>query len=291
MGLFWLKSLLTYYGGKFCMRERIVDLFTIHDCYCEPFAGGAAVYLHKPPSEVEYLNDLDNKVVVFWQVCKDKKLFPELQELIAKTLHSRKLHNDAKALMKLVGTGAAPSLPEQAWAFWYLCNGSFMGMYGGQWAYKRTGTGSSHADFICEKRQLFTTDAICQRLERTGIECQPANQVIQRYDAPATLFYIDPPYFNSDMGSYIKQAHGKAYSQQDFNDLLAILSGIKGKFILSCYPSELVYQYARDFGWSCDSYNMDLAAQKIELGGARRKKTECLFYNFNSTQTLTPTLF
>jgi DNA adenine methylase len=289
----FLKSVLGYYGGKFNMRERIVDLFPAHETYNEVFVGGGAVFWFKRPSQLERINDLDRRVITFYEVCKDSKMFAELQGLIRKTLHSRALYSDCKLIMKAVGTDCEPSKAEQAWAFWYLCNGSFMNQYGAQWAYQtkaqdnRLGAPGS----LNEKRILFETDAICERLRTTAIECQPANQVIKRYDYDGALFYCDPPYFGTTM-SYKAQAHGKSYSEQDFNGLLAILSGIKGKFILSCYPSALVSQYAEDFGWDCDSYSMSLSASKVSGEGSREgRKTECLFYNFETTQLLKPTLF
>ena len=113
------------------MRERIVDLFCDHDLYSEPFAGGGAVYWFKRPSQLEYINDLDRRVITFYEVCKDAKMFAELQVLIRKHLHSRALHNDCKLIMKAVGGDAEPSKAEQAYAFWYLCSGSFMSKYGG----------------------------------------------------------------------------------------------------------------------------------------------------------------
>jgi len=41
-----------------------------HITYVEPFAGGAQVLFHKPPSNVEVLNDLDFDVVNFFRVCQ-----------------------------------------------------------------------------------------------------------------------------------------------------------------------------------------------------------------------------
>lgn len=52
-----LKTPITYYGGKQMMCGKIVPLIPKHRLYCEPFAGGAAIYFAKEPSELEVLND------------------------------------------------------------------------------------------------------------------------------------------------------------------------------------------------------------------------------------------
>jgi DNA adenine methylase len=36
----------------------------------EPFAGGAQVFFHKLPSEVEVLNDLDGEILNLLRVCQ-----------------------------------------------------------------------------------------------------------------------------------------------------------------------------------------------------------------------------
>lgn len=60
------------------------------------------------------------------------------------------------------------------------------------------------------------------------IECLPWDAFIARYDGPATLFYLDPPYWNSE-DDY---GHGK-FKKADFSGLASTLSKIEGRFILS----------------------------------------------------------
>jgi len=62
------------------------------------------------------------------------------------------------------------------------------------------------------------------------LECADALYVIQSRDTINTFFYCDPPYYNSDCGHYNR------YSEEDYENLLKLLAGIKGKFILSSYP-------------------------------------------------------
>jgi DNA adenine methylase len=43
--------------------------------------------------------------------------------------------------------------------------------------------------------------------------------------------------------------HNKGYTEHEFENILKVLSGIKGKFILSSYFSELLEKYIKKHKW------------------------------------------
>src|SRR6185437_10639787 len=59
---------LPYIGGKNRLARTIIALLPEHTTYVEAFSGGAQVFFHKEPSEVEVLNDLDGELVNFYRV-------------------------------------------------------------------------------------------------------------------------------------------------------------------------------------------------------------------------------
>ncbi len=67
-----LNSPFKWVGGKSRLRKQIISLLPAHSCYVEPFAGAAWVLFGKPPSDVEVLNDLDQEIVTFFRVVKEK---------------------------------------------------------------------------------------------------------------------------------------------------------------------------------------------------------------------------
>lgn len=73
-----INSPFKWVGGKSRLRKQITSLFPEHTCYVELFAGAAWVLFGKPPSNVEVLNDIDQDLITFFRVVKEK---PE--ELIA----------------------------------------------------------------------------------------------------------------------------------------------------------------------------------------------------------------
>ena len=73
-----VNSPFKWVGGKSRLRKEIIQLLPPHTCYVEPFAGAAWVLFGKPPSAVEVINDIDDQLINFFRVVKEK---PE--ELIA----------------------------------------------------------------------------------------------------------------------------------------------------------------------------------------------------------------
>jgi DNA adenine methylase len=103
------------------------------------------------------------------------------------------------------------------------------------------------------------------------IENRDALKIIQTWDNKDAFFYCDPPYFNSNMGHY------KGYTEQDFENLLQVLSEIKGKFILSSYPSEILEKYIKKHKWF--SKRIEGIQVSVSLG-KRKMKTEVLTGNY-----------
>src|SRR3972149_5511738 len=67
-----VNSPFKWVGGKSRLRKQIISLLPKHTCYVEPFSGAAWVLFGKPPSDVEVLNDIDQELVNFFRVVKDK---------------------------------------------------------------------------------------------------------------------------------------------------------------------------------------------------------------------------
>jgi site-specific DNA-adenine methylase len=56
--------IIPWMGGKRRLADRIFPLMPPHQCYVEPFAGGAALFFLRPsPADVEVLNDVNGDLV------------------------------------------------------------------------------------------------------------------------------------------------------------------------------------------------------------------------------------
>ena len=114
---------------------------------------------------------------------------------------------------------------------------------------------------------MFTCE-YSKRLEHASIFCRDALDVIRKADHEDAFHYIDPPYFNADMGHY------GGYTRENFAALLDVLGTLKGKFMLSSYLSDVLYEYARRHGWHTLEFNLPRSAG----GGV---KTEVLTLNYD----------
>lgn len=261
-----MRTPITYYGGKQTLAARIVDLIPPHILYCEPFFGGGAVFFTKPQSEVEVINDINGEVINFYKVIKKKQL--ELEKEIKGTLHSRQLFKKARVVYE------NPELFDEvkrAWAFWTLTNQGFAGMVT-SWGFGKT---PSKERALKKKREEFSVKAYGERLSQVQIECNDALKVIDRCDAKDTFFYIDPPYFNSDQGHY------EGYTKQDYIRLLERLRKLKGKFLLSSYPSAELRAYAKKYKWKMGSVKKAVAVTK----NSDKQKTEMMVTNYDPAKT------
>lgn len=253
---------ITYYGGKQKMLKHILPLIPEHHLYCEPFVGGGAVFWAKQPCEVEVINDYDGRIVTFYKMCQAE--FGALRTLILATPHSRKMHREAETVLK---NPDVYSELKRAWAFYIQTQQGFSGQLLGGWGYERKSRKTSLK--IYNKKSRFIKQ-FQQRLNTVQIECNNAVTVIKSRDTKESFFYCDPPYYNSDCGHY------KGYTLENYTELLEALSGIKGKFLLSCYPSEVMKEYAANHGWYIREFVSKVAVSHL----SNKIKTEVLVANY-----------
>jgi DNA adenine methylase len=260
-----MKTPISYYGGKQKLASTILNLIPIHDLYCEPFLGGAAIFFAKQKSKVEVINDTNRELINFYRVIQND--FVSLEKEIAITLHSRDLHRKAEVIY------ANPDMfseLKRAWAVWVLANQSFASGLDKAWGYDiKKGSTSKK---ISNKRESFTYDYAI-RLQEVQIECTDALKIIESRDNPNAFFYCDPPYFNSNCGHY------DGYSLQDFENLLKVLSKLEGKFLLSSYPSPILKQYTDEFGWKTKTLDFKVSIAN-NYGKPGKPKTEVLTANY-----------
>jgi DNA adenine methylase len=264
-----MKPPLTYYGGKQLLSKEIMSLIPKHNLYCEPFFGGGAVFFFKEPSQVEVINDTNGELINFYKVIKND--FKKLQKEIKTSLHSRKLHAQANVIYK---HSELFSEVERAWAIWMLANQSYASKLNGSWGYEKSD--NRMAGKIHEKRMAFT-EQFAERLEKVQIECADALRVIETRDTKESFFYCDPPYFNAHLGHY------KGYTQNDFEQLLEVLSKIRGKFLLSSYPSKTLATYAKKHKWFVKKIDTQLCLASGP-NVKKKRKIEVLTANFDIKQ-------
>lgn len=258
-----MKTPITYYGGKQTMLKHILPLIPEHNLYTESFAGGAALFFAKMQSGIEVINDINQNLVNFYKVLKYD--YNALKIKIESTLHSRSTFDFA---------GWVYDNPlyfdnvERAWAVWALSKMGFASKLDGTFGYDRQNNG------ICKKiknaKDLFS-DKLSLRLENTQIECTSALKVIDSRDCVSAFHFVDPPYINSDCGHYTD-----TFNLSDFERLLDLLTKIKGKFILTMFPHDMLSDYSVQNNWTVIEVERTISASKVK----RRKQVELIVRNY-----------
>ena len=206
---------LAYIGGKNRLAKQIISILPAHTTYVEPFAGGAQVFFHKEPSKVEVLNDLDYDIVNFFRVCQHH--YEELVHYLNYCLISRRWYD----LFTAENPGSLTDI-QRAGRFFYLQKNSFGGLVLKQ-----------HYHYGVKQRPNFNPKRISEiikaaheRLQSVQIESLPYEQILERYDRPETLFYLDPPYWKRKLYKF-------NFTDEDFRQLEERLQKISGRFMLS----------------------------------------------------------
>ncbi len=219
-----LNSPFKWVGGKSRLRKPIIDLLPPHTCYVEPFAGAAWVLFGKPPSDVEVLNDIDQELVTFFRVVREKpdELIASFEwELVARAEFGRLANLDPSQLTDV----------QRAHRFYYL----IMAGWGGELNYPRFQTSitdGGHGNRLIGALKTLQERLlpIHERLRTVIIENLDWRECVDRYDRPGTVMYVDPPYPGNG-ANY-------AYNMREWNshrELAQRLSSTQCKWILSSY--------------------------------------------------------
>ncbi len=223
-----------YIGGKRNLAKRLVPLLSSipHQCYAEVFVGMGGIFLRRDqrPS-VEVINDWSEDVSTFFRILQRHYVaFLDMLrfQLTSRAGFERLMATDPKTMTDL----------ERAARFLYLQRLAF----GGKVAGRNFGVSKSNSARFDMTKLTPLLEAIHERLCGVVIERLPFADFIHRYDAPGTLFYLDPPYYGCE------NDYGKLmFERSNFNHLADILKSIKGRFVLSINDHPEIRQLFAEF--------------------------------------------
>src|SRR5579885_989106 len=121
-----INSPFKWVGGKSRLRKKIIQVLPSHTYYVDPFASAAWVQFGKTPRNVEVLNDIDEELITFFRVVKEKpeELIASFEwELVARAEFERLAQLDPAQLTDV----------QRAHRFYYL----IMAGWGGELNYPR----------------------------------------------------------------------------------------------------------------------------------------------------------
>lgn len=209
------KPLVPWIGGKRRLVPEILPWFEPHTCYVEPFAGAAALLFAKAPSKVEVLNDVNSDLVNLYRVVSH-----HLEEFVRQfkwALTSRKLFEWVKETPPETLTDI-----QRAARFFYLQRLCFGAKVDGQ-TFGVATTSSQALNFMRIEEEL---SAAHLRLSSVVVEHLDWHACMVRYDRPHTLFYCDPPYWETE-------GYGVSFNRDQYDRMADTMRMAKGKVIVS----------------------------------------------------------
>lgn len=265
-----VKPPFTYYGGKLSIAGQIVALLPQHLHYVEPFAGSLAVLLAKPPSPMETVNDIDERLMTFWRVLRNRPA--ELARAAALTPHSRAEH--LEAYRHLDTCSPADDELETARCVWVLltqARGGSLRRKGWRYYVNPRGSSCSMPDYLEAYVERITPAA--QRLHAVSLEARPALEIIEKYGAhDDVLIYADPPYLAKTRSSNRSDYRCDMGDETRHRELAEALRAAAAAVVLSGYHSPLYDELYR--GW-----HVHEIATGTGQGGSYDPRTEVLWSN------------
>ncbi len=253
-----------YYGGKWKLAKWILGHFPGHRVYVEPFSGAASVLLQKPRADAEVLNDVDGDIVNLFCVLRDEETARRLQHVLELTPFARAEFEEAYE--------ACDEPVERARRL--VCRAA-MGFGGAAVSRRSTGFRNDATRAWSTPAKDFArwpdhVPAFTRRLRGVIIENRPALEVIEMFDDPETLFYVDPPYPISTRNGRDRYKH--EMTDDEHRELARRLRSIQGMAVVSGYPCEL---------YDGELYADWRRVERKALADGARERTEVLWLSPN----------
>ncbi len=207
--------LIPWVGGKRRLAPLLLPLFSTHTCYVEPFCGAAALFFLKERSASEVLNDINGELVNLYRVLKHHP--EEFLRQFKWALSSRQIYR-----WHQVSPPETLTDLQRAARFLYLQKLSFGGKVAGQ----TLGTATTSPPRLNLLRLEEDLSEAHLRLSQALIEHEPWRACVARYDRPHTLFYCDPPYWQTE-------GYGVAFPIEEYQAMADLAQSIKGTMIIS----------------------------------------------------------
>lgn len=263
-----MRPCFLYQGAKWKMAPWILAHLPPHQCYVEPFVGSGAVYFAKKPSTVEVLNDIDRFILCVFRAIRGHH--EEMQALLHTWPKSRVLFwRFRDELNEMAANGGCPDESVEVAAKWFYTHWNSFGGKGQVYGTSSVRTNRSPGVHTTEQLGMFA-----DRLQYTDLECGDFAEVIERYDSPETLMYVDPPYYATDGDGY----RGSSFTDADHLRLAEMLRAVRGKVVLSGFADPRVGALYPGWRTATHARFMDITNSK-NTDGRRSVVTECLWMN------------
>lgn len=259
----------SYYGAKQRLASEIVAKLPPHNAWVEAFCGSAAITLAKPSAPIEVINDLNGEIVnLFHQLRNNAEA---LCRAITLTPYSaEEFDKSHKADGRIGGLERARRFLVRTMM---TVNGTVDGSRTGfsfSLSYSRSGREARVNRWYNLPERL---ERIVDRLRHVRVEQRDARDLLEMFsDRPATLVYLDPPYFTKRDHGYVIDANDREFHTA----LLTICRKARCMILLSGYDNEL---YDEMLIKESDWRKTTIKTHTRDTSGTDYARTEVLWMN------------
>ncbi|MCM1525473.1 MAG: DNA adenine methylase [Ruminococcus sp.] len=219
-----MKSFIPWIGGKTLLAKKILSEFPDDfGRYIEVFGGGGSVLFSKDKhAKTEVYNDANGDLVNLFRCLKYHR--EELEREISGYVNARETFYDLRERLHCRGFTDI----QRAAMFFVMIKISY---------------GADGRTYGCGNKFPDTSrfEEFSERLKRVNIEHKDFGDLIKQYDRPDSLFYCDPPYHSTE------KHYSEVFTQADHYRLNAVLTALKGRFILSYNDDDFVRELYKDY--------------------------------------------
>jgi len=272
-------KLLKYPGGDWNIRKPLLELISKAPCksFVEVFGGSGLMTMLVPRDKFKAIiyNDKDELLVNLFKVVKERS--EELQKKLLLIPFSRSIFEEFKESIESGEIHKLDPVEKAARTYYVIMNS----MFGGGHSFAVEASRSYARESL---RKVLSLTEMAKRLLDVAIENKDFRDVIRVYDRDYTLFYCDPPHLDVGKTKRSRYYHF-SFTEQDMRDLLELLSGIKGKFILKLPEDHLQFEFIRNW---VDRHKFNIKViehvksfHKV-IGGSRPRFKTVLIYNYEA---------
>lgn len=252
-----------YLGGKRSLSSTLAQRISMvpHSVYVEPFVGMGGIFFRRTARpDAEVINDRNGEVANLFRILQ--RHYPAFMDHLKFQLTSRR---EFERLQRTDPTTLTDL--ERAARFLYLQRTAYGGKIRGQ-SFGVSPDRPGRFDVLAIGPIL---ESVFERLSGVIIENLDWEIVIDRYDRPDALFYLDPPYWGNetDYGAGI-------FDRTDFSAMAARLSSMKGRAIVSLNDVAGVRSTFSGFRME----TVDLVYTVGQATGGVKEVGEVIIYNF-----------
>lgn len=216
-----MKAPFARQGGKKAILEQIIKLIPPHNTYCELFAGSAILFFNLPKAKLSVLNDLDHDVYERLKLLQkaplDESKYVSLNTIPSIKRFYNSQHNtiaDKISYHKIKASNGFGGTP--------IVN-----------------TKDIKTNY---NPHNITTNLKYYKEMLKGVKITNKDylELIDKYDADDTFFFLDPPYENTSSRFY-------GETDFDYERLANRLTSVKGNFMLTINDSKYIRKVFKGF--------------------------------------------